>query len=359
MSRLGDLGNRLYTGETAYDFVGKRKIWYLFSLAVIVVSLVGLGVRGLALGVDFEGGAVLTTPPTEKSVEEVRHLAEEASGADARAQELGNGAVRVTVTGLDTEESDRTRVQLAKDLGVDKDEVTAEVVGPSWGDQVTSKAVQGLIVFLVLVTIYLSIAFEWRMAVGAMTALAFDFTVTVGVYALIGFEVPPGTVVGVLTILGYSLYDTVVVFDKVKEKTHKVTQQTRHTYGELANLSVNATLVRSVNTSVVALLPVAGLLFIGSGLLGGGMLKDISLSLFIGLTAGTYSSLLIATPVLVDLSLRRPEIAAHTRKVLARRARRQDAADGDADDEEEPVTAGVGGPHGGDDRTGGGGRDGR
>ncbi|MFD1831445.1 protein translocase subunit SecF [Streptomyces desertarenae] len=344
MSRLGDLGGKLYRGEASYDFIGRRKLWYGVTLALMLISLAGLGVRGLYMGIEFQGGAVFTTPPTKLSVAEARETALDVSGAEPRIQELGSGALRIQVTGLDKAESEKTRAALAEELGLETQELDTELVGPSWGDQMSSKAMQGLAVFLVLVSVYLAIAFEWRMAVGAMGALMHDLAVTIGVYAIVGFEVTPGTVVGILTILSYSLYDTVVVFDKVKEKTRGFGKQSRYTYGELANLGINATVVRSVNTSVVALLPVAGLLFIGTGLLGGGMLKDISLSLFIGLTAGTFSSIFIATPIVVDLKLRDPEIKAHDRRVLGKRAK--GGADADAEGESEPVPATAAAPAG-------------
>ncbi|MCF6525310.1 protein translocase subunit SecF [Streptomyces sp. JJ36] len=322
MSRLGNLGAKLYRGETSYDFVGHRKLWYGITLAFVVVALLGLGLRGLFMGIEFQGGAVFTTPPKASISEaEARDIAQDTADRDARVQELGNGALRVQVTDLDTEQSGETRAALADALGVPTQDINAELVGPSWGDQMTDKALQGIVVFLALVSVYLAIAFEWRMAVAALVALVHDLVITVGVYAIVGFEVTPGTVVGMLTILGYSLYDTVVVFDKVKEKTRALTKQDRYTYSELANLGINATVVRSVNTSVVALLPVGALLFIGSGLLGGGMLKDIALSLFVGLAAGTFSSIVIATPVVVDLKTREPAVREHDRRILARRAR--------------------------------------
>ncbi|MFH0245212.1 protein translocase subunit SecF [Streptomyces sp. HK10] len=340
MSRFGDLGGKLYRGEASYDFVGRRKLWYGVTLMLMLISLVGLGARGLYMGIEFQGGAVFTTPPTQMSIEDARETTQEVSGTEPRIQELGSGALRIQVTGLDNEQSEKTRAALADELGLKPQELDAELVGPSWGDQMSSKAIQGLVVFLILVSVYLAIAFEWRMAVGAMGALVHDLVVTIGVYAIVGFEVTPGTVVGVLTILSYSLYDTVVVFDKVKEKTRGLLKQNRHTYGELANLGVNATVIRSVNTSVVALLPVAGLLFIGTGLLGGGMLKDISLSLFIGLAAGTFSSIFIATPIVVDLKLRSPEIKAHDRRTLAKRAKGGDGTE-DAEEAGENATSGT------------------
>ncbi|WP_461028444.1 protein translocase subunit SecF, partial [Streptomyces sparsus] len=335
MSRIGELGGKLYRGEAAFDFISRRKIWYAVSVLLIAISLGGLLGKGLFMGVEFQGGAVFTTPPTQLTVEEARETAESASGNEARVQRLGSDALRITVTGLDTDTSNSTREALAEELGIATADLDAELVGPSWGEQMTSKALTGMVIFLVLVSVYLAIAFEWRMAVAALVALLHDLVITVGVYALVGFEVTPGTVVGVLTILGYSLYDTVVVFDKVSENTRTLDKQNRRTYPELANLGLNSTLVRSVNTSIVALLPVAGLLFIGAGLLGGGMLKDIALSLFVGLTAGTYSSIMIATPVVVDLKNRDPEVKAHDRRVLAKRAARGGAEEGD----EEPSDA--------------------
>lgn len=196
---------------------------------------------------------------------------------------------------MDTAKSDQIKTELSKDLNVPEAKINADLVGPSWGETIANKAWTGLIVFMILVVIYLAIAFEWRMAIAALVALIHDLTITVGIYALVGFEVTTGTIIGLLTILGYSLYDTVVVFDSLKEGTKDITKQTRFTYSEVANRSINGTLVRSINTTVVALLPVAGLLFIGGGFLGAGMLNDISLSLFVGLAAGAYSSIFIAT----------------------------------------------------------------
>jgi preprotein translocase subunit SecF len=193
-------------------------------------------------------------------------------------------------------------------------------VSASWGGQITQKALLGLIVFLVLVTGYLAIRYEWRMAAGALAALVHDLVVTAGVYSLVGFEVTPSTVIGLLTILGFSLYDTVVVFDKVDENTRGILGGTRYTYGEAANLAVNQTLMRSINTSLIALLPVAGLLFIGAGFLGAGTLKDLGLVLFVGMAAGAYSSIFLATPVVVDLKEREPRYLALRNRVAAKRA---------------------------------------
>ncbi|AJF64191.1 protein translocase subunit SecF [Streptomyces vietnamensis] len=320
MSKLGNLGARLHRGEVGYDFIGKRKIWYGLSILITITAIVALAVRGLNMGIEFQGGAVFTTPKTDVSVSQAQTYAEEASGHDAIVQQLGNGSLRIQVGGLDTDKSDQVRAELAKDLNVPESKIAAELVGPSWGEQIATKAWTGLGVFMILVVIYLAIAFEWRMAVAALVALIHDLTITVGIYSLVGFEVTVGTVIGLLTILGYSLYDTVVVFDSLKEQTKDITKQTRYTYSELANRSINGTLVRSINTTVVALLPVAGLLFIGGGVLGAGMLNDISLSLFVGLAAGAYSSIFIATPLVADLKEREPSIKALRKRVLAKRA---------------------------------------
>ncbi|MEV5279244.1 protein translocase subunit SecF [Streptomyces sp. NPDC051994] len=320
MSKLGTLGARLYRGEVGYDFVGKRKIWYGISILITITAILGLAVRGLTMGIEFEGGAVFTTPKTAVSASQAETAAKAASGHDAIAQKLGNGGLRITIGGVDTAKSDQIKTELAKDLKVQANDINADLVGPSWGETIANKAWTGLVVFMILVVIYLAIAFEWRMALAALVALIHDLTITVGVYALVGFEVTPGTVIGLLTILGYSLYDTVVVFDGLKEGQKGITKQTRVTYSEMANKSLNGTLVRSINTTVVALLPVAGLLFIGGGVLGAGMLNDISLSLFVGLAAGAYSSIFIATPLVADLKETMPEMKALKKRVLAKRA---------------------------------------
>ncbi|MFD5429656.1 protein translocase subunit SecF [Streptomyces sp. NPDC127084] len=321
MSRLGTLGARLYRGEVGYDFVGKRKIWYGISILITITAIVGLAVRGLNMGIEFKGGAVFTVEKASSiSVTQAQEAAQEASGHPAIVQKLGNGSMRIQVSEVDGAKAGSVAKAIADDLKVDPKGISDEVVGPSWGEQIANKAWIGLGVFMFLVVIYLAIAFEWRMALAALIALIHDLTITVGVYALVGFEVTPGTVIGLLTILGYSLYDTVVVFDSLKEGTADITKQTRWTYSEIANRSINGTLVRSINTTVVALLPVAGLLFIGGGFLGAGMLNDISLSLFVGLAAGAYSSIFIATPLVADLKEREPQMKALRKRVLAKRA---------------------------------------
>ncbi|MEU7485949.1 protein translocase subunit SecF [Streptomyces sp. NPDC042319] len=344
MSKLGNIGARLYRGEVGYDFIGKRKIWYSVSILITILAIVGLAVRGLNMGIEFSGGAVFTTPKTTVSASQAQHHAESASnGHQAVVQKLGNGGLRIQISELDTKEAVPVQEELAKDLNVPVKDVNTQLVGPSWGEEIANKAWLGLGIFMVLVVIYLAIAFEWRMALAALIALIHDLTITVGVYALVGFEVTPGTVIGLLTILGYSLYDTVVVFDSLKEASRGITKQSRYTYGEVANRSINSTLVRSINTTVVALLPVAGLLFVGGGFLGAGMLNDISLALFVGLAAGAYSSIFIATPLVADLKGREPQMKALARRVRSKRSAaaakadsQEGAAEGAAEAGEEP-----------------------
>ncbi|MGP3771001.1 protein translocase subunit SecF [Streptomyces sp. SDT5-1] len=352
MSKLGNLGAKLYRGEVGYDFIGKRKIWYGVSILITITAIVGLAVRGLNMGIEFEGGAIFTTPKTSVSAQKAEEYAADASGHPAVVQELGSGGLRIQVAGVDTAKSDQIKAELSKDMDIKADDINADLVGPSWGASIANKAWQGLAIFMVLVVIYLAIAFEWRMALAALVALIHDITITVGIYALVGFEVTQGTVIGLLTILGYSLYDTVVVFDSLKEQTKGLEKQTRWTYSEVANRSINSTLVRSINTTVVALLPVAGLLFIGGGFLGAGMLNDISLSLFVGLAAGAYSSIFIATPLVADLKERDPKMKTLKKRVLAKRgaaAAKGDTAvvghqaDGTVDTDAEPQDAAAAG----------------
>lgn len=346
MSRLGNLGHRLHRGEVSYDFVGKRRVWYGVSLLITMVSLVGLLVNGLKLGIDFSGGAVFTTPRTSLSVSQARdRIAGDTGGREAVVQRLGTGNITITVSEIGSRQAQRMQGALAKDLGFTADQVSEDIVGPRWGAEISSKAVEGLVIFMVLVTAYLAVAFEWRMAAAALLALVHDLTITVGVYAIVGFEVTPGTVIGLLTVLGYSLYDTVVVFDGLKESTKGIAKQTRFTYSELANRSLNQTLVRSVNTTVVALLPVAGLLFVGGGLLGAGTLNDIALSLFIGLAAGAYSSIFIATPLVAGLKEREPAMRALRKRVLAKRAAQPEPSESSGG--AHPAADGMGGGMGG------------
>src|SRR5580700_6895446 len=309
MSRLGQIGGRLYRGEVSFDFVGRKRLWYTISGAILLISAVALLVLHLNFSVDFKGGAVFQFNAPSATVTEVQTAVEDAGVSGAIVQQAHGGPFGWQVqtgalTGPQTVNVDNT---LASKLGINSASITTDTVGPSWGSDISTKALEALIAFLIVIVIYLSIAFEWKMAVAAFVALIHDLVIATGVYALCGFQVSPATVIGLLTILGYSLYDTVVVFDKVRENTAGLITSQRSTYSDAANLALNQTLVRSINTSITALIPVASILFIGAGLLGAGTLKDLALVLFVGMLSGTYSSIFIATPVLADLKERQPE----------------------------------------------------
>ncbi len=344
MPSFAQFGNDLYTGKRSYDIIGKRRRWFILFLSLVALSLALLLVREINPGIEFRGGSEFVVSGTATLDEDLAGQAVAQISPDqiARVSTIGGSAVRIQTEELSSEQTDELRSLLAEAYGVPVENVTSSFVGPSWGADVTRKAIQGLITFLVLVALVMAAYFRtWTMAVAAIVALLNDLVITVGLYAGVGFEVTPATVIGLLTILGYSLYDTVVVFDKVRENTAHVTEQTRYTYGEAANLAVNQTLVRSINTSIVGLLPVASILFVGALLLGAGTLRDIALALFIGMIASTVSSIFVATPLEVTLRQRSPVIAAHTAKVLALRAAKAAAAGGD--DTRTPVPAGLGG----------------
>ncbi|HEY7857948.1 MAG TPA: protein translocase subunit SecF [Candidatus Nanopelagicales bacterium] len=320
MSRLGHMGGAIYRGEISYDFVGKRRRWYAISAVILILAIGGFAFRGLNLGIEFKGGAEFLIQTSTATVEQTREAVEAAGVVDPIVTQAGTQQMRVQTLDLTGVESQKVVESLSSKLGVPTTAISVQLVGPSWGGEITTKALQGLVLFLIAVTIFLSLYFEWRMAVAALVALLHDLVITIGIYALSGFEVTPATVIGVLTILGFSLYDTVVVFDKVKENTHGITSGNRSTYSEAANLALNQTLVRSINTSIVALLPVTAILVIGVGFLGAGTLKDLALALFIGTLAGTYSSIFIATPLLAQLKEREPAMKALATRVAARRA---------------------------------------
>lgn len=323
---MSGLGHRLYSGELSIDFVGKRKRFYVVSAIILLVAVGSLAFRGLNLGIEFRGGASFSLPNATCSIEQARTVAEQATGAQAIVTQTASGTINVQTETVTPEKSVEIGATLAKTCGIAAGEVKTQVVGPTWGSEISKKALQGLIVFLILVSVFLAIYFEWRMAVAALLALAHDLIITVGIYALTGLEVTPATVIGILTILGYSLYDTVVVFDKVKENTRGITGQAVLTYSEAANLAMNQTLMRSINTSVVALLPVIAIIIVGAGFLGAGTLLDLAVALAIGMAAGAYSSIFIATPILVTLKERQPEMKALTARVLARRAQRAEGS---------------------------------
>ena len=319
MSRLTGLGGRLYSGETSIDVIGKKRRWYAFSGLLIIISLAALSIQGLKLGIEFKGGASYTVTKTGINLTGAEDAIKTAAiPGEPIVQTVGTNRVRIQTGALTGAQSSALQDALSKSYGVSIDSIDTQIIGPSWGKEITRKALYGLIGFIVVVLLYLAMAFEPKMAVSAIIAVIHDVFITVGIYALVGFDVTPATVIGFLTILGYSLYDTVVVFDKIRENTRSITATAKSTFSQAANLGVNQTLVRSFNTSLIALLPVGSILFVGAGLLGADTLKDLSLALFIGLATGTYSSIFIAPPILATLREREPAMRALAKREIGR-----------------------------------------
>ena len=337
MSRLASFGQNLYTGRVSFDFVGRRMLWYTMSGVIVLAAATGLLVREPNPGIEFKGGVEfnVSIAPTDTNVEVVRDATID-SGVDVGdplVTTSGNEAVLVQTQPLEQAEADQVAAALEEAGASD---VSQERIGPTFGAQILNKALLGLAVFLGLVVLFIWAYFrEWKMSVAALVALAHDVLITVGVYAWSGFEVSPATVTGFLTILGFSLYDTVVVFDKVRENTRAYSTNLSRTYAEQANLAVNQTLVRSINTTVAALLPVLALLVVGTVVLGTGPLKDLALALFVGMGAGTYSSIFIATPLAVHLKEQEAGVKSQAQRVAARRARES----AQPEPEPEPVAA--------------------
>jgi preprotein translocase subunit SecF len=317
---------RLYRGQTHYDFINRWRYWFAISGTIIIIGMVALGVKGLNFSIDFKGGVVWQVPTTA-TVAEVRADLSKIDPILGQAQitQLTNRATGQTsiqvqaagdITGKTTEINAVTD-ELARIAKVPTDEVSLNAIGPSWGSDITSKAVEAVVVFLVLISISIAIYFETKMAIAALVALLHDMLITVGIYALSGFQVSPDTVIAFLTVLGYSIYDTIVVFDKVKENTVGLASTNRVTYTDVVNLSMNQVLARSINTSFVAVMPVFCILFVGSWILGASALNDFGLALFIGLLSGAYSSIFIASPVLALLKEREPRYVEIRRRLAA------------------------------------------
>ena len=319
MSKLSGLGGRLYSGETSFDFIGRRRRWYSISAIFILASIAALAIQGLHLGIEFKGGSSYTVNKSGISVEEARaSVADVDIEGEIIVQKIGDSKVRIQTGALTSTQSKAVEAALTQKFNVAIESIDTQLVGPSWGKEITKKALYGLFAFLIVIMLFLAMAFEPKMAIAAIVAVVHDVFITVGIYALVGFDVTPATIIGFLTILGYSLYDTVVVFDKVRENTKSVAAVGKYTYSQAANLAVNQTIVRSANTSLIALLPVGSILFVGAGLLGAGTLKDLSLALFIGLAVGTYSSIFIAPPFLASLREKEPVMQALAKRVAAR-----------------------------------------
>ena len=322
MPSFAAFGNDLYSGRRSIDFISRRKTWYLIAAVMMSIAILGLGIRHLSLGIEFRGGSEFRVSGLAHPNESLASPAVNSvkAGTKVRPSLVGSNAVRVQTDQLSPAETTQVTDALAKAYGVKDTAISSSYVGASWGQDVTGKAAMSLVVFLIAVMILIGGYFRtWKMAVAGLAALLHDLLITAGIYALVGFEVTPASVIGFLTILGYSLYDTVVVFDKVRENTEHITATTKRTFAEAANLAVNQTLVRSINTSVVALLPVGSILFIGAFVLGAGTLKDLALALFVGIAVGTYSSIFIATPLVVQLREMEPEIAAQADRVHRKR----------------------------------------
>ncbi len=299
MASFQQFGNDLYTGKRSFNFVGRRVIWFSIAAVMIVVSIVGPMLRGgFVFGIEFTGGSEFTVsqPDVLDQSLAVDAVASVVPGATSRVSIVNGGdSIRVQTELVESAESDDIRDALALAYDVPADQVTSSFIGATWGQDITRSAITALVVFILLAAAVMALYFRtWKMSVAAIVALIHDLIITAGIYGLVGFEVTPAAVIGFLTILGYSLYDTVVVFDKIRENTNEGTSRT---FGESVNLAVNQTLVRSINTSIVAILPVAAILFIGTIALGAGTLRDISLALFIGILVGTYSTIFIAAPL--------------------------------------------------------------
>lgn len=320
------LGKELYTGEKSFDFVGRRMLWYAVSAVVLVAVILGVSLQGINLGIDFTGGTRYTVTVADADQELADELraavgetdVEAADGATVRTSGRESIVIETKAVADNSEADDAIMEAITTTADVAEDDVSRTGIGPSWGQRVASKAALALGIFLIGVVLFIWIYFrEWKMSIAAVVALLHDVVITVGVYAIIGFEVSPATVTGFLTILGYSLYDTVVVFDKVKENTRNLSQK-KQTYAAAANLAINQTLVRSVNTSIIGLLPVVAILYVSAVQLGTSSLKDISLVLFVGMAVGTYSSIFIATPLLVHLKSKEKDVVDAEKRAAAR-----------------------------------------
>jgi preprotein translocase subunit SecF len=323
MSKFSDLGNDLYNGKRSFDFVGKRKIFYIVALVMIALAVILPAARGgFNFGIEFRGGSEFRVSGISQTSDQVAISAVQSviPEADPEVTKVGSDGIRIQTDKLTDTESEDVRQALASAYKLEASQVASSFVGANWGADITGKAINGLVVFILLAAVLMALYFRTlKMSAAAMLALMHDLIITAGVYGALGFEVTPAAVIGFLTILGYSLYDTVVVFDKIRENTFEVEFSENATFAERVNLAINQTLVRSINTSIVAVLPVAAILFIGSWLLGAGTLKDISLALFIGIIVGTYSTIFIAAPFYSHLREGETKYKEAALKVLASR----------------------------------------
>jgi preprotein translocase subunit SecF len=324
VSALAQWGNRLYTGKTSYPFVGKWKLWFAIALVLLVVAGgLTLARGGFNLGIDFRGGSEFTVSSVQSTdvAAGERAVSEAVPEAEATVTNIAPGTMRIQTDELDDDQTLAVGQNLQQAYGVGEDRVTSTYIGPTWGEAVSQQMVIGLIVFLVLVTVLMAIYFRtWKMSLAAVIGLFYVVALTAGIYGATGFEVTPSAIIGFLTILSYALYDTVVVFDKIRENTEHSLEETTRTFGENVNLAINQTLVRSINTSVVGILPVGSILFIGAFLLGAGTLRDIALAIFVGIIVGTLATIFIQAPLYALLRRGEDRIAANDARVLERRA---------------------------------------
>ena len=326
--------SRLYTGTGAFEVIGRRRLWYGVSGTIVAIAIVSIVLRGFTFGIDFKGGTTMSMPAAGATgtvqVSQVEQVFRQALGSDPESVVVvGNGSsatVQIRSEALSNDKTTKLRNALFDKFqpkGADgkpsMQAISDSAVSSTWGGQITRKAVIALVVFLVLVSLYITVRYERYMAISALTTMVFDLTVTAGVYSLVGFEVTPATVIGLLTILGFSLYDTVIVFDKVEENTHGFQHTARRTFAEQANLAINQTFMRSINTSLISVLPVLALMVVAVWLLGVGTLKDLALVQLVGIIVGTYSSIFFATPLLVTLRERTALVRTHNRRVNRRR----------------------------------------
>jgi preprotein translocase subunit SecF len=325
MASFSQFGNDLYSGKRSIDFVGRRRLWYAISAVLVLIALVGPWLRGgYEFGIEFRGGSEFTVSQVATLDQTLATDAvnEAVPGSNPRVSTLGQDSVRVQTDELDKTQTATVQDALATSYDVPVDNVTTSFIGATWGADITTQAIRGLVIFLVLVAIFMAIYFRtWKMAAAALIALLHDLIITAGVYGLTGLEITPAAVIGLLTILGYSLYDTVVVFDKIRENTANLDERGSQTFGEMVNLAINQTLVRSINTSIVAALPVASILIIGSFVLGASTLRDISLALLIGIIVGTYSTIFVAAPLYVQFRQNEARMKKHDARVLTDRKR--------------------------------------
>ena len=342
---------RLYTGTGAFEVIGRRRLWFTISGVIILIAIASIAIRGFTFGIDFQGGTKVSFPRGDATVAQVGQVFRNTIGHDAESVVIvgsgGSATVQIRSETLSNDQTAKLRDSLfsafqpkGPDGKPSKQAISDSAVSSTWGGQITKKALIALVTFLALVTLYITVRYERYMAIAALASLGFDVLTTAGVYSLVGFEVSPATVIGLLTILGFSLYDAVIVFDKVEENTRAFEHTTRRTFAEQANLAINQTFMRSINTTLISVIPVLSLMVVAVWLLGVGTLKDLALVQLVGILVGTYASIFLATPLLVTLRERTSLVGSHTRKVVNRRKPAPESThDREAETEDEPEAA--------------------